>query len=79
MYEPAEWGKPAKLLMDWRGGMCENPTEDLRFYAGQTDVNNAGHFTIRYELHGKSGVVDGRLLGAGDDVSIVVHRTAGER
>jgi hypothetical protein len=53
------------------------PTEGLRFYAGQVDPADASHFTIRYELGGKAGLIDGRLNDAGDDVDFVISGPAG--
>jgi hypothetical protein len=45
---------------------------DLRFYAGQLDPGDAGHFTLRYEMDSREGIVDGRLNGTGDDIDIHV-------
>jgi hypothetical protein len=33
----------------------------LRFFAGQIDPDDASRFTIRYEIDGQSGTVDGKL------------------
>jgi hypothetical protein len=33
----------------------------VRIYAGQVDPDDAAHFTIRYEMWGRSDVLDGRL------------------
>lgn len=47
-------------------------SEGLCFYAGQIDPGDAGHFTIRYEMEGKEGVVDGRLNERGDEVEFTI-------
>jgi hypothetical protein len=48
------------------------PSEGLCFYAGQIDPADAGHFTIRYEMEGQGGVVDGRLNDRGDEVEFKI-------
>jgi hypothetical protein len=62
-----------KSLLDWRGGYCENPTEDLRFYAGQPDPIDPSHFTMRYNLKGQPGIIDAHLNNAGDNITIKVR------
>ncbi len=39
-----------------------NPDERLRLYAGQPDASDPAHFTIRYMLGGKPGLIDARML-----------------
>ena len=41
-------------------GMFESDG-DFRVFAGQVDPNDASHFTIRFELAGQPGLIDGRL------------------
>jgi hypothetical protein len=41
-------------------GMFESDG-DFRVFAGQADPNDASHFTIRFELAGQAGLIDGRL------------------
>lgn len=48
------------------------PSEGLCFYAGRIDPGDPGHFTIRYEMEGKEGVVDGRLNERGDAVAFKI-------
>jgi hypothetical protein len=47
-------------------------SEGLCFYAGQIDPGDPGHFTIRYEMEGKEGVVDGQLNDRGDEVEFKI-------
>jgi len=35
---------------------------NLKLYAGQVDPNDDRHFTIRYEIPGETGVLDGRMV-----------------
>jgi len=82
VFEPATWRSGLKRMrmangVDWNGPATYPPTKGLRFYAGQVDPADAGHFTIRYDLEGKSGVIDGRLNDAGDDVKITVRSGPG--
>jgi len=70
VFDPATWQTASRSLLDWRGGYCENHTDDLRIFAGQIDADDASHFTIRYEVKGKSGLIDGRLNKTGDGVII---------
>jgi hypothetical protein len=44
------------------GGANIRFTNSLRIFAGQPDPNDESHFTIRYELDGKSNVIDGWLM-----------------
>jgi hypothetical protein len=55
-------------MWDYNGPGYDLPSRDLRFYAGQLDPADPGHFTVRYELEGQPGIVDGRLNETGDDV-----------
>jgi hypothetical protein len=41
----------------------------LRLYAGQIDANDPSRFSVRYQLNGESGVIDGRL-GADETVDL---------
>lgn len=41
------------------------PPRNLRFFAGQPDPKNLTRFTVRYDLNGQSGQLDGILEGAG--------------
>ena len=82
VFEPATWSSGLKRMntaygVDWNGPATDPSTKGLRFYAGQLDPADAGHFTIRYDLEGKSGVIDGRLNDAGDDVKITVRSGPG--
>jgi hypothetical protein len=65
---------PKAIVKGWvyNGPGWNLPAGDLRFYAGQIDSNDPGHFTIRYEMESKEGIVDGRLNATGDDVDIKV-------
>jgi hypothetical protein len=58
---------------DYDGPGWDLPGKNLRFYAGQIDPADAGHFTIRYEMDAQEGIVDGRLNADGDDVEITVR------
>jgi hypothetical protein len=67
-FTPATWGTrpqysspPVDRLVPVRQG--KEPR--VRFFAGQTDPNDASHFTVRYERDGKSGMLDGRLADSG--------------
>ena len=65
---------PGKTLADWTAGSTIagvasarlqielGPSDRLRLYAGQADPNDRTRFTLRYELNGQSGTVEGRLL-----------------
>jgi hypothetical protein len=50
-------GKPAPVVLD--------PRDRFRFYAGQPDPADPGHFTIDYELDGVKGKIHGRLNNDG--------------
>ena len=41
------------------------PPGNLRFFAGQPDPKNLSRFTVRYDLNGQSGQLDGILEGVG--------------
>jgi hypothetical protein len=45
----------------------------LRFYAGQPDLANAAHFTINYDLRGKSGTIDGWLIDPMAEVKLTAR------
>ena len=47
-------------------------SEGLCFYAGRIDPGDAGHFTIKYEMEGQEGVVDGRFNERGDEVEFKI-------
>jgi hypothetical protein len=47
-------------------GILLDVRDEIRFFAGQPDSQNAAHFTIGYELNGRYGTIDGVLLGGGD-------------
>jgi hypothetical protein len=57
-----------RVLSDWRFP----PTDGLRFYAGQPDPGDSSRFTIRYDLSGGSGEVEGRLNDDGQTVSLKI-------
>jgi hypothetical protein len=40
-------------------------TDHLRFFAGQPDGSDLSHFTVRYELNGVPGVINGYLESTG--------------
>jgi len=66
---PAKTPAPA---LAYRGPIQFLRDYGLRFYAGQIDPTDPGHFTIRYELEGEEGVIDARLNDAADDVHYVI-------
>jgi hypothetical protein len=81
VFEPATfWSRgknvgrpPVDLPGDTRSGIIPRvPIQPLRFYAGQADPNDPAHFTIRYELAGTAGVLDGRLNETGDDLVLKI-------
>jgi hypothetical protein len=39
--------------------ICNRPGLPIRFFAGQPDPNDPSHFTLRYELSGQPGIIDG--------------------
>ena len=43
---------------------------NLRFYAGQPDPVDLSHFTIRYEIDGEPGIIEGWLTPKGPDIKI---------
>ena len=55
---PAE--KPRAYMIDVLSGWPRHPP-NVRVYAGQPDASDPSHFTVRYEMWGKSDVLDGRL------------------
>ena len=65
VYTPAEWTTPSSaanqsMSVDVISGFPRHPPR-VRIYAGQIDPSDAAHFTIRYEMWGKSDILDGRL------------------
>lgn len=46
----------------------------LRFYAGQPDPADAAAFSIRYEMGGEEGFLDGRLDDDGNGVRLTVRK-----
>jgi hypothetical protein len=50
------------------------PEDRLRIFAGQPDPDDASRFTIRYELNGETGIIDGELL---DPVPRTLNETVG--
>ena len=81
LYAPAGWRRPITNVTkdpvpDHTAKMSGVnpliPAHPLRFWAGQIDPADPGHFTIRYELGGVGGIVDGWLNDAGDDVVIKI-------
>jgi hypothetical protein len=40
----------------------------LRFFAGQVDPDDAGHFTLGYQVDGRDGVIDVRVKDDGIDI-----------
>jgi len=45
-------------------------TDRLEWFAGQPDPTDDSHFTIRFELNGKPGIVDGWLK---DDDTVAIE------
>lgn len=43
-----------------------SPADVLRIFAGQPDANDRSRFTIRYELNGEPGTIDGQLIAEGN-------------
>jgi hypothetical protein len=54
----------------WLDDLTRPPTAGLRFYAGQPDPADPARFTIRYDLSGGSGEIEGRLKDDGATVSL---------
>jgi hypothetical protein len=50
------------LPEDGGGGLTLDAGGNFRLYAGQPDPADDSHFTIRYELNGKSDIIDGWLM-----------------
>lgn len=63
---PAPNGEGGQVLVE--------PRDDFRFYAGQVNPTDPGHFTIAYEHDGVRGTIHGRLK---DDGSIDLRPDAG--
>lgn len=59
---------------EWSRVPLPNPadTQKLRFYAGQPDPVDSAHFTIKYDLRGGSGIIDGRLNEDGTTVTLKI-------
>jgi hypothetical protein len=47
------------------------PEQVMRLYGGQVDRADSSHFTIKYEIDGFTGVIDGRV-GADDTVALQI-------
>jgi hypothetical protein len=60
------------MSLAYNGPAIQLPTAGLYFYAGQIDPGDASHFTIRYEMGGQEGVVDGRLNDRGDAIDLKI-------
>jgi len=54
--------RSGSFLGETKAGASSFPVIVDRLYAGQLDPIDESHFTIRYELDGKSGVIDGWLM-----------------
>jgi hypothetical protein len=71
---PAHWspaqqpGNPGTLKIQY--------AELLRIFFGQTDPADSSHFTLKYELNGKAGVINGWLKPNG---SVVFEPREGKR
>ena len=55
-----------------------SPTDRLRWYAGHVDASDSSHFTMEYELNGKSFTVDG-WLADDDTVALKVRDPSDKR
>jgi hypothetical protein len=66
---PGEWNVPPR----WDGNSDFlragfEKAKRLRFYAARLDPENPAKFSIRYEMDGQAGTIDGRLAGNADVV-----------
>jgi hypothetical protein len=61
---------PPPVAFSWLSDMTRPPTDGLRLYAGQPDPADPSRFTIRYDLSGRSGEIEGRLKDDGQGVSL---------
>jgi hypothetical protein len=61
---------PPPVAYSWLDDLTRPPTAGLRFYAVQPDPDDAARFTIRYDLSGGSGEIEGRLKDDGSTVSL---------
>ena len=52
------------------GFWLERADFGTRFYAGQPDLSDPSHFTIRYERKGRKGIIDGWLNDDASPVSV---------
>lgn len=71
---PSHWPNPMRSEPRPGGSTLELPlavSDELRVLAGQPDPRDPSHFTIRYDLNGQPGVIDGWL-----DAGRVVRLTA---
>ncbi len=63
-FVPAGWRPGAELKTTgavYSTGIQVASTGRLRLFSGQADPRDLSHFTIRYELNGKYGLIDGWL------------------
>jgi hypothetical protein len=54
-----------RLLLIASGDELFHPKKSLRIFAGEPDANDGSKFAIRFDMDGKSGVVDGQLTNSG--------------
>jgi hypothetical protein len=79
VFEPSGWRTPPvpipelPIAYSWLSDMKDPPTKGLRFYAGQPDPADPAHFTIRYDLLGGSGTIDGRLTDDGKRIALQIR------
>ena len=62
--ELQSWPNAQQVYPESAGGVLTFPlgaTDQLRVFAGQLDPADPSHFTIRYQLNGREGFVDGWL------------------
>jgi hypothetical protein len=59
----------------WENGRIDiQPRNLMRFFMGQPDPGDSSRFTLRYELNGQTGIIDGQLH---DDQSITLQPRLG--
>ena len=63
---------PPMVAFSWIGNLTRPPTTGLRFYAGQPDPRDDSRFTIRYDLSGGTGEIEGKLKDDGKTVSLQI-------
>jgi len=62
--EPQSWPNPQRVSPESAGGVLTFPLggkDVLRVFAGQPDPADPSHFTIRYQINGREGFIDGWL------------------